>query len=839
MQVYAAVVSADPHTELAAHRAALWQSLLASPLAAAWDRLAEGCLGVLVSAGPSLSRNGRVLSEARWTGRRLVVATIDAMGPLGRLGARPDVVVACERPRTLDAEAAADSGAVLVAWGEAAEDPALPPGTWRVRGQAGDGDETFAAHLLLRHLGCGTVVLAGVDLAFVDGVAHAPGHALDRAWALESHPFRSWDWMHARRISMRKGGLFREPDRGGRTVLMDTMLRRERAVLEAAFDEDRRAGRMVIDATEGGCTKRHTDQMPLEEAMQRHASRRVPELQAAPWTAASSVAAIPGVQAMRSPVRAIAVVPVDPERGGTGVERSLASGLGERTVLRCTLERLLEARELEQVVLAVPEGWDASAALDGLPVQGRLRLMTRRGQTSPLQRRSRWAARAWCDACWRGGLGGRSVFDEVLDAASVQMALEAADASHAFLCGPDWPVVAVREAWGADGMVRAARASPQPRWMHFAPGAAGASGCLLSREAVASLVSGEVPSIGAWLERRVDWSRQPERMRPPTGVATLRERLIMDTPRAILRLRRAVEPLLLRHSDPDQAMVVEAVSRVAEAAPTLPPQQLIVELNTGRRGCGLSSPHRFGSLQRPPMTLRRMDRMTARLAEAKDVVVTLGGAGDPLIHPDVADMVRLLRAAGALAIELRTELLSPTAVERVRDLDVEVISVDLHAVDAPGYRVMMGPGDFGGACAALHDLLLQRQGARTDPFPWLLPRVERLRASVAWVPMFVEVWTRDGDGAIVDPPPQADPWGAPLPHAPMAATGDEAWAHADTLRRMTVLSDGRVPVVDGDLLGSLSVGSVDTEDLVALHRSLVSMRRDRGGRAGLALARMA
>jgi hypothetical protein len=56
---------------------------------------------------------------------------------------------------------------------------------------------------------------------------------------------------------------------------------------------------------------------------------------------------------------------------------------------------------------------------------------------------------------------------------------------------------------------------------------------------------------------------------------------------------------------------------------------------------------------------------------------------------------------------------------------------------------------------------------------------------------------------------------------------------------MTVLSDGRVPVVDGDLLGSLSVGSVDTEDLVALHRSLVSMRRDRGGRAGLALARMA
>ena len=817
----------------------MWQSLLASPLAAAWDRRAEGCLGVLVSAGPSLSRNGRVLAEERWAGRRIVVATIDAMGALGRLGARPDVVVACERPRTLDAEAAADSGAVLVAWGEAAEEPALPRGTWRVHGQAGDGDETFAAHLLLRHMGCGTVVLAGVDLAFVDGVAHAPGHALDRAWALESHPFRSWDWLHARRISMRKGGLFREPDRGGRTVLMDTMLRRERAALEAAFDEDRRAGRVVIDATEGGCTKRHTDQMPLEEAMQRHASRRVPSLPAAAVDSRADARASPDIQVTRTPVRAIAVVPVDPDRGGTGVERSLASALGERTVLRRTLERLLRSRELEQVVLAIPEGWDASMALDGLPVEGRLRLMTGRERAGLVQRRSRWAARAWCDACWRGGLGGRSVFDEILDAAAVQEAMDATGASHAFLCGPDWPVVAVRESWGADGMVLAARASAEPRWMHFAPGAAGASGCLLSREAVASLVSGEVPSIGAWLERRVDWSRQPERMRPPTGIATLRERLIMDTPRAILRLRRAAEPLLLRHPDPDQAMVVEAISRVAEAAPTLPPQQLILELNTGRRGCGLSSPHRFGSLQRPPMTSRRLDRVMARLGEAKDVVVTLGGAGDPLIHPDIAMVVGRLRAAGVLAIELRTELLSPTAVERVGGLDVDVISVDLHAVDAAGYRLMMGPGDFGKACAALHDLLLHRQGTRIDPFPWLLPRVERLRASVAWVPMFVEGWTRDGDGAIVDPPLQSDPWGTPMANAPMAATGDESWAHADTLRRMTVLSDGRVPVVDGDLLGSLVAGSVDTEDLVALHRSVVSMRRDRGGRAGLALARMA
>jgi len=300
-----------------------------------------------------------------------------------------------------------------------------------------------------------------------------------------------------------------------------------------------------------------------------------------------------------------------------------------------------------------------------------------------------------------------------------------------------------------------------------------------------------------------------------------------------------MEPLLLREDHPGQDMLVEAVARTATAAPTLAPQQLLLELNTGRRGCGLSSPHRFGSLQRPPMTLRRLDRVASRLAEAKDVVLTLGGAGDALLHPELEEMVGRLRVAGALGIEVRTELMSATAVDRIRSLDVDVISIDLHAVDAAGYRAMMGPGDFGAACEALQSLLSGRSGLRQQPFPWILPRVERLRASVAWIPMFLDSWSRDGDGAIVDSPPQTDPWGSTMPEAPMPAACEELWAHPDVLRRITVLSDGRVPVVDGDLLGGVIAGSVDTEDLVSLHRAVVSRRRARGERAGLSLARMA
>jgi hypothetical protein len=367
-------MSTEKTEALAARRAALWQALVASPVGTAWSHVAQGCLGVVVSAGPSLARNGFLLADPRHAGRRLIVATIDSMGPLQRLGVRPDVVVACEEPRLVDFEAAKEFGSRIVAWGSAAADALHGEGAHVIECDASDGEETFVAHLLIRHLGCDPVALVGVDLAFVDGIAHAPGHAIDYAWALETNPFRSWDWLHARRIASRQGGLLREPDRGGRAVLTDRMLHRERAMLESAFDEDRRAGLQVIDATEGGCTKRHTEQRPLAVVLERLASRRTPVLPEVRGAGARALVAA-DVRVTQETARAIAFVPVDPARGGTGVARRLESELGGRTIFRRTLERLLSSRHLERVVIAAPTGWDPGEALDGLDGGARLSWM--------------------------------------------------------------------------------------------------------------------------------------------------------------------------------------------------------------------------------------------------------------------------------------------------------------------------------------------------------------------------------------------------------------------------------------------------------------------------------
>jgi hypothetical protein len=237
------------------------------------------------------------------------------------------------------------------------------------------------------------------------------------------------------------------------------------------------------------------------------------------------------------------------------------------------------------------------------------------------------------------------------------------------------------------------------------------------------------------------------------------------------------------------------------------------------------------------MSQRRLDRILTRVAEARDVAVTLAGAGDPLIHPDVAAFVGRIRAAGALAIEVRTELIAPQSIEQLRALDVDVITVDLHAIDVEGYRRMMGIEDLGRGVERLQALLQSRASHPAGlPHPWILPRIERLRESALWVAPFLQRWSVEADGVVVDPPPQQDPWGGPLQHAPAAASVPDGWAHLDTLRRLTVLSDGRVPAIDGDLLGNSSIGSVDTEDLLTLHRLVTSRRREAGARGALLLA---
>ncbi len=829
-------------------------ALLADPVAGAWAGSMKGQAGVLVSAGPSLSKNAHVLADKVFLDRFVMVATAAAAGSLRAMELRPQLVASTHElsdatRQWLDSFNANSVRAVLD--GSQADAGVVIPSP------AGVVD-SLLGYVLLRYLGCDPVILVGFDLAFIDGVAHAKGNELDLQWSTQISPVRSWDWWHTHRILGNSTQLQRETltnetgevaagaasderdevgERHERSVVTNLALRSERALLEAAFAHDVALGLRVIDATEGGVVKRHALVEPLAQCLATYATARNAKVK---WgqrgkTKMSKVPAQDAVNvigvvdddaraaiATRDTPRVVAVLAIDPLRGGTGVERSLELEFGGRTVLRRTIDRLLESDEIEHVCLVAPENWDHRAALEGIEPSSHLHIVYAPEPVFGAGHADIRAARAWSDSCSRGGIANLCVFDEVFSAKAALLACEHVHANAVLVCGADWPLIAVKEQWGVRGLVERWRSSARDLQFVCSLAAPGIGACLLPIESVRLLASGAARSIGQWIEERADTRNSAEIIAIPDFVAAVADRLIMDTPRSIQRVRRALEPLL-HGAEISAHAQFEALARHANAPPTFVPQFLTIELNTGRRGCGLASPHRFGTLQRPTMTQKRMDRILARVAEARDVVVTLGGAGDPLVHPDVVEFANQIRKAGALALSVRSELLSLDALEKLAAIDADVISVDLHATNASEYVRMMGFDRFAFAQRAIESVIAHRRVETGAPpwlaRPWVLAHIERLRDMVDRIAAFGALWQNRAGGFCVDSPPQIDPWGDTILDAPLCAAGFAASNSPSEHLALTVLSDGRVPAQAGDVLGTTSVGNVDSEDLLTLFRS--------------------
>ncbi len=870
-------------------------ALLSDAVAGAWAESMKGQAGVLVSAGPSLSKNAHVLADKVFVDRFVMVATAAAAGSLRAMELRPQLVVSTHelsdatrqwlgsfnansvRASRDDAAVGGDAAYVIQRSGD-------HENVFCSRKDATDGSvvissppsvvDSLLGYVLLRYLGCDPVILVGFDLAFIDGVAHAKGNELDVQWSTQISLVRSWDWWHTHRILGNSTQLQRETltnetgevaagassderdevgERHERSVVTNLALRSERALLEAAFAHDVALGLRVIDATEGGVVKRHAVVEPLAQCLATYATARNAKVK---WglrgktkiskalaqdavnvigvvddgarTATVARAAVLGANnfqhgaVKRDAPRIVAVLAIDPLRGGTGVERSLELEFGGRTVLRRTIDRLLQSDEIEHVCLVAPENWDHRAALEGIEPSSHLHIVYTPEPVFGAGHSDIRAARAWSDSCSRGGIANLCVFDEVFSAKAALLACEHVHANAVLVCGADWPLIAVKEQWGVRGLVERWRSSARDLQFVCSLAAPGIGACLLPIESVRMLASGAARSIGQWIEERADTRNAAEIIAIPDFVAAVAERLIMDTPRSIQRVRRALEPLL-HGADISAHAQFEALTRHANAPPTFVPQFLTIELNTGRRGCGLASPHRFGTVQRPTMTHKRMDRILARVSEARDVVVTLGGAGDPLVHPDVVEFAKQIRKAGALALSVRSELLSLDALEKLAAIDPDMISVDLHATNASEYVRMMGFDRFDFARRALESVIAQRRAQPGAPAwlarPWILPVIERLRDMVDRIAAFGALWQNRAGGFCVDSPPQIDPWGDTITDAPLCAAGFAASNSPSEHLALTVLSDGRVPAQSGDLLGTTSVGNVDSEELLMLFRS--------------------
>lgn len=568
-----------------------------------------------------------------------------------------------------------------------------------------------------------------------------------------------------------------------------------------------------------------------------------PDEAAVSASAEGALGRVLGESAVAAEVRAAFVVPVDPWHGGLGTPRSLAEPIAGKTVMQWTLERLSRSREAAAIILLVPEGFDIDSLIDRRAVTLPIEIHRTKGSPFGPERAAIASARLWSDSSWRGGIAGATVYDEVVAARPMFEAMTRFGVTAAVVVGPDWPLVAVTGDDGCDGLVRRHRARPELLRIVFNQSPPGLCGVLVERSLMAELARGGRRASIGWLLGYEPARPQQDPISKDVCVQIAHEvrrslvRAVFDTPRNMIRMRRAIEPGLSERDGGLTAIDTRAAIALLEhqlfdTVPYYTPQHLMVELNTGRQGSGASSPHRMGSVQRTVMTERRFARLVEQVAESRDCVITFCGAGDPLLHPDVAGFVRLAKEGGVRGVHIRTELLAPRRViDEVVEAGVDVVSVELDADDPSTYRRMHGVDRHREVLANIEHVLGARRALAgadgTDVYatPWLVPRLQRRVESCEDIDGFFDRWKHLLGTPVIEGPAPFDPSAENPADGLASARAPSRAMWREMLRRMLVLSDGTVPLSELDLRGDRIFGHVDRAPLLGLWRDLVQRRK--------------
>jgi hypothetical protein len=560
---------------------------------------------------------------------------------------------------------------------------------------------------------------------------------------------------------------------------------------------------------------------PAAEEMVRQlaAAERLLRGERVEWRPRPARAPGPAIEVGAPPARIAALVPVDPRCSGLLAERDLSAPFAGSTLLQATLERLGRCRGLESIVLIAPraapvERW-IDAARIGLPVE----VERVEGSPFPREQAAIAAARAWAAHCWRGGIGGASVYDEVLCPAVMHPLMQRRGLSAALLAAPDWPLL--QEELCSAVVERHLEHPPQLELV-FTQAPPGLAGCVVSQRLMGELAArNRRATIGGLLVY------QPH---APQGDPIARDanvqidhrvrgglvRLVADLPRWAAALDAAVRGAA---SDGlDAAEWIERVGRCARPGPL--PEHVVLEVTTARRSCGRFRAER-GPQRHMPLDLAR--RLLEPLGASPGALLTLDGRGDPLEHPQIVDLLEMARACGIRHIHLRTELhCGPKLIELLAAGAADVVSVDLNADRAATYERMMGHDGFKQALLNLQALLEGRRPltdqspAAAMALPWVVPRLQRCDDTLEDVDSFFDRWTHQLAACVIEAGPAG---GAVVPaHTPRRARRHQLE------RRLSVLCDGAVPVSERDRDGRGSAGRIGDAPLPDLWAALTRAR---------------
>ena len=522
------------------------------------------------------------------------------------------------------------------------------------------------------------------------------------------------------------------------------------------------------------------------------------------------------------PSRIAALIPIDPARNGLGISRSLAEPFNGKPVLQATLERLGHSRRLESIILIVPQSVDIESLIDRARIDLPIEIEVVAGLPFGPDHEAISVARAWADTCWRGGISGMSVYDELLCPHVMHPIMQRRGLTAGLIAGPDWPLIQVTEDGGCDSVIARHLEHADQHQIVFTQSPPGLCGCLISATLMAELSQRtRLSTIGALLVY------QPHL---PQGDPIARDVNLQIDHRVRQSLVRATfdsprQRHLLRSIQLSQSAAALASNLEQACEEPQPPQHITLELTTQRNSRGLFRNRRC-SINRAPLTLDLARSVFAQLGQfgLDDLKLTLDGAGDALLHPHVDQVIELAKQSGIQAVCVRTELLcDQSMLDRLLRSKVDVVTIDLNADRAATYERMMGlDGEQFKRVLMKIDYLAQHRrkltahaGTAGFALPWIVPAMQRRSETHEDIDTFFDRWQHTLGCALIEGSSSLDP-----PDSLTPAVTPERVRQREMRRRLTILCDGTVPRNPLDLTGSDTVGPAPSHSLQSLWNEL-------------------
>jgi hypothetical protein len=511
-------------------------------------------------------------------------------------------------------------------------------------------------------------------------------------------------------------------------------------------------------------------------------------------------------------MKVIGAIEVDLDRSPLGTRSRLADSLAGHPVLRRTVERALRSARLSSLHLLIsPEEHDQVAALlTGLNIT-----VDTHAAGPPVWSKRVRHARKWGLNGWRGGVGGLCWFDEQIHAGALA-ALGRREHADAVASIPGTAVLL--DPALLDQMVEHFERLAEDTRMVFCQAPPGLAPFLARPDILEELhQAGHPPgALVTYLpdNPQLDLTTRPCCYLVPSLLVESQARLLADTRRSVellTRLLSTIDP-----SDLSSSAICQALTSPANRPLDPLPVEVEIELTTNDQLSDTSlRPRGVGVPQRGPLSLELIRLLAKELSSYDDTLVLLGGFGEPLLHPELADVLHAFRSEGVFGLAIRTNgiALDDRIADLLIDSDVDVANVTLDAHSASTYRTLHNADCFDRVTANVEALMARRR-ERKAAGPLIVPELAKVRATMPELEAFFDHWLRRvGWANLVSPPHYA---GQMTPQAVLNMAPPQRGPCRRLDSRIVILADGTVVTCDQDFAARQSVGRVGEKSLSSI-----------------------